>query len=198
MSVLTVARYRAITGDKATDSVVVSALIEDAIDLCVEALGRELEYAANITEALWPTKDGRLWPSRTPLMACTQWTIDGDGLIGVFGPTWPNLTGAISVVYSGGWVERSANPGAVNMLPSYIERDLAFATKALISPPSQEYPAGATSVRLGDAAVTFGPDGAPRAGADSVQWSRRTLRHRYYTVRGAGEPDAFGNNSPWG
>lgn len=183
---VTVDRYRAITGDVATATVAVSAAIEDAEDLLADALGRELASAER-TERLWPTRDGYLWPSCVPITAST-YTIDGNGLYGTFGPAWPDHTGAVSVTYTGGWVERTANPGAVNALPAYIERDLAFAAQRLATPETNDYPVGATSVRLGDAAVTFGPDGAPRPGVDGVKWSRMTLRWRHSTMRGSGTP----------
>jgi hypothetical protein len=187
---LTITRYRAITGDTATESVAVSAAIEEAEELLAEellgdTLDRELEEAER-TETLWPTRDGYLWPTCVPIVAAANYTIDGDGLVGTFGPGWPNESGSVAVLYTGGWVERSANPTATNRLPAYIERDLAFAAHALTAPSPNQYPAGATSVRLGDAAVTFGPDGAPRPGADAVRWSRATLRHRARTTRGAG------------
>jgi hypothetical protein len=157
-----------------------------AADLLADALDRELESAER-TETLWPTRDGMLWPTCVPITACTSHTIDGDGLkYGAYGGTpWPDETEAQSVTYTGGWVERATNPTATNRLPAYIEADIAFAAQALIGPPAQ-FPAGATSVRLGDASVTFGPDGAPRNGVDSVKWSRRTLRHRSTVTRGVG------------
>ena len=187
MPLLTVARYRAITGDTATDAVSVSAAIEEAEELLADALGRELEEADR-TETLWPTRDGYLWPSCVPIVSATGYRIEGDGLVGTFGPGWPDETGAVSVPYRGGWVERTANPTAANRLPAYIERDLAFAAYALKDPTPNTYPAGATQVQLGDASVSFGPGGAPRPGVDDVQWSRPTLRHRYRTTRGTGTP----------
>lgn len=188
MALLTVVRYRAITGDTATSDGTVTARVEDAEDLLIDALGRELASEER-TETMWPDRGGHLWPTCTPISIATGYTIDGHGLIGVFGPAWPDQTGAVSVTYTGGWVERSANPTAANRLPVYIEHDLAWATYALVSPDTAaaQYPAGAVSVRLGDAAVAFGPDGPPRPGAAAVKWSRRTLRHRHSTVRGVGD-----------
>jgi len=184
MSLVTEDRYRAITGDQASDSVSVTAAIESAEDLLADELGRELASAER-TETLWPTRDGYVWPSCVPITVATGYEIDGDGLTGVLGPGWPDSTGSVEVTYTGGWVERTANPTAAHRLPSYIERDLAFAAQSLLDPSPSAYPVGATSVRLGDAAVTFGSDGAPRRGGD-VHWSRATLRHRYRTTRGTG------------
>lgn len=187
---ITIARYRSITGDQATAASAVSALIEDAEDLLEEALERGLASTER-TEKLVPTRDGYLWPSCTPITVATGWTIDGHGLIGTFGPGWPDQTGRVEVTYTGGWVERTANAGEANALPAYIERDIAYAAHALghtSATDGSAYPAGATSVRLGDAAVTFGADGAPRRGSDVVTWSRRTLSWKSRTTRGIGGP----------
>lgn len=194
MSLVTIATYQAITGDYDSDSPSVSARLEEAQELLEDALDRKLAHAEH-TELLRPTRDGYFWPRVVPITAATGYTIDGDGLYGtVTGTRWPDDTGRVSVVYSGGFVERSANPTATNRLPAYIERDLCFAAFALAqNDPDNEgrsittaaYPAGATSVRLGDAAVTFGPGGPPRP-EDAIQWSRRTLRWRHSTTRGAG------------
>lgn len=192
MLIVSIARYRDITGDRSTPSVDVSAKIEHAQELLADALGRELaqdEY----TETLWPTRDGYVWPSNVPIVSCDTHTIDGDGLRwGVTGsilvdPPFGASSG--SFTYVGGWVERSANPAAANRLPAYIEADIAWAARALVdSGTASEFPAGATNVQLGDASVSFGADGAPANDAGAVKWSRRTLRHRNSTVRGAGAP----------
>lgn len=87
---------------------------------------------------------------------------------------------AIEVTYTGGYVERTANPDAPNRLPACIQRDIALAAQALgQTATTSGYPVGAESVRLGDAAVTFGEGGAP-ARSDLVDgcWSRETLRYR--------------------
>ena len=164
MSLVTVARYRALTQDTATASALVEAAIDEATDLLVDALGRPVEQAQR-TEMLEPTRDGWVWPTVVPLVAAPGWTIDGYGLRGPFGPAWPDVTGRVEATYIGGWVERTANPSAPNRLPAYIERDLAYGANALIfAPPAAtatDYPKGATSVSLGDASVTFGADAAP-------------------------------------
>lgn len=185
---VTVARYRAITGDTATDAPTVTARIEEAQGLLEEALDRPLEEAER-TEAMRPTRDGWLWPRATPIVAADGWTVDGLGLRGS-GPfdvlAWPEPAGTVMVTYTGGWVERTANPAAANRLPDHVERDLAFATQALAPVDvGVVVPAGARSVSVGDVAVTFDtpPDGRPRN--DSPQWSRRTFAYRYRPVRGA-------------
>lgn len=189
MSLLTEARYRAITGDTTTAASAVEDAIEEAEAILADALQRELAEDER-TEKLVPTRDGYLWPSCTPITVATGYMIDGYGLAGSFGPAWPDETGRVEVTYTGGWVERTANPSVTNRLPVCIERDLAYAAASIIvAEPvttTSPYPVGATSVRLGDAAVIFGADGAPRRGSDTVVWSRRTLAYRARTIRGAG------------
>jgi hypothetical protein len=184
---LTEARYQAITGDRATNQVAFTAAVELAVERLEDALDRGLAEEERL-EDMWPDRGGWLWPRCTPITVCADYTIDGDGLIGTFGPSWPDQTGKVAVTYTGGWVERSANPSAANRLPTYIEDDLAWATWALLHPDASaaRYPAGATSVRLGDASVSFGPDGAPRPGT-GIKWCRRTLSHRARTVGSAGD-----------
>lgn len=187
MPLLTAARYRALTGDETTATAKVEAKIAIAESLLAEALGRTGLEEAEYTEVLYPTRDGYLWPAHLPIVSCTGYTIDGHGLYGTFGPAWPNTTGGVTVTLTGGWVERSANPTAANRLPVYIEVDLAEAAQTLLAVgTTSQFPEGATSVRLGDAAVTFGPDGAPSSGLDSVRWSSMTLKWKAGAVRGAG------------
>ncbi|QQS25155.1 MAG: hypothetical protein IPM43_01825 [Actinomycetota bacterium] len=177
MSLVTVARYRAITGDTATTASTVTARIEDAVDLLEEVLDRPLESAER-TEALTPTRDGKLWPRAVPVTDPGDYTVDGLALKGgMFGST------TFTVTYTGGWVEPSADPSATNRLPVCIEEDLAWAAHALIHPgPGLDVPAGATSVQLGDVSVSF-RGGAPGVNRSGIRWSRRTLAYRYRVTR---------------
>lgn len=186
---VTVATYQQVTGDYTTDPVTVSARIEEAQDLLADALDRPLAHGER-TETLYPTRDGYLWPKATPITDAGSYTVEGLGLRAV----WPNgvdvltdsLTGGVAVTYSGGWVERTANPSAANRLPRELERDIALAAFALgQQTPSTAIPAGARSVSLGDASISFGADGAPAPGAARVQWSRRTLGYRYRVIGAA-------------
>lgn len=187
MSLLTVARYRAITGDVDTTEAAVTARVELAVDRLEDALDRPLE-SAELTETLTPTRDGKLWPRATPVTDPGDYTVDGLALkwatpgVDMFGST------TVDVTYTGGWVERSANPNATNRLPACIEEDLAWAAWALLHPdPGREspVPTGARSVQLGDVGVTFGPNGAPPPNRSGITWSRRTLGYRYRVPRGS-------------
>lgn len=187
---VTVATYRQTTGDQATDPVTVSALIEEAQEQLADALDRPLEHGT-YTEMLYATRDGSLWPRVTPITEATGYTINGLGLtmawLGVLSDPIVNGAGCgVSVTYSGGWIERSANPTAANRLPKCIETDLCWAVHALREEPSPlQVPAGARSVSLGDASIAFGPDGAPRPGDARLQWSRRTLGYRHRVIGGS-------------
>lgn len=181
MSLVTVARYRAITGDTVTGDAAVTALLEEATWKLEEDLARPLESAERI-EPMWPDRNGWLWPLALPITAAPGWTIDGNALRGGAWPltSWPESTDYVSVTYTGGYVERTANPNAANALPLCIERDLAWAAYVLRSPADlvAQVPAGATSVTVGDISVNFGR-GTSRSGDDlAIRWSRATLRYR--------------------
>lgn len=186
---VTIERYRAITGDRANQDVAVTAAIEQAEEELADDLGRPLAEGA-YSEYMVPTRDGMLWPKATPIVTAEGYSIvDGVGLCRSYG-VWSS--GPATIAYTGGWVERTANPTAPNRLPTCIEEDLAWRARAIVCPDADgidlsEIPAGATSVRLGDAAVGFGGSGAParaRSEAGPPRWSRRTLAYRHRVVRG--------------
>jgi hypothetical protein len=179
--IVTVERYQAITGDTTTAASAVSARIEEAVDLLEEELDRPLEETER-TEIMWPSRDGIwLWPRATPIMVAAGYKIEGNGLRSA-GLGWlgndPFLTDrTVTVTYTGGWVERTANPAATNRLPVHIERDLAWVAYALGHPNviAQQIPAGASSVRLGDVAISFaGAAGSRTVDEMSIRWSQRT------------------------
>lgn len=190
MSLVTVARYRAITGDQVTASALVEDRLDEAVELLEEVLGRPLASAER-TEQCWPTRDGRLWPRVTPITAAAGYDIDGNALLPSaftsFDPTARTTT--VTVTYTGGYVERTANPASVNRLPSCIERDLAWVAKALGATDAAGLvaglPPGARSVSLGDLSITFA-DSADSADPSTmgIRWSKRTLAHRYTRVGG--------------
>jgi hypothetical protein len=182
MSLLTTDRYRAITGDDAADATV-SALIEDAVAKLEEDLGRPLEAVERI-EQVWPDRRGYLYPLATPITEAEGWTVEGNALRAGSWPlsaSWPATVDYVSVTYTGGYVERTANPDATNRLPICMERDLAWAAYALGHPTqlASQLPAGASSVSVGDISVSFGGGGTMRSGDDlAIRWSRSTLRYR--------------------
>lgn len=179
--ILTVERYRSITGDEATAASAVSARIEEAVELLEEYLDRPLESGEQ-TEVVRPDRRGHLWPKATPITDGGDYTIDGLALVGA--SPWPftftDPATSLTITYTGGWT--------ADTLPGCIARDLAYAAYRLEHPPAlgvSDFPEGATSVRLGDAAVSFGPGGAPSssvAGSTDAWWSKRTRSYRYAAV----------------
>lgn len=194
---VTIDRYRAITGDRTTPAVDFANALDDAVDRLEERLDRKLASAQR-TERMFPTRDWSLWPHATPVTAVPNgWTADGDRLFRSDGfgfpvdfNSWPNT--GVDVTYTGGWVERTANPSVANRLPAFIEADLAWAAYQLVRPAraaaALDVPEGATSISLGDASVSYGPKGAvataPAEGR--IKWSRRTLSYSW--IRIGGEP----------
>lgn len=186
-----VERYRSITGDNVSGDIEVSAKIEDAIDRLEEDLERPLRFAER-AEPMYPGSDRRVYPHAVPIMVADGYTIDGYSLLGTWPWPWFDITtdsrAAPVITYSGGWVERSANPGAINRLPSHFEEDIAFAAYGLLHPSpagASSIPQGAVSVSLGDASVSFGPGGAPSPGRRGITWSRATMRYRYQRLGGS-------------
>ena len=188
MSLLvTTARYQVITGDTTTATASVTAAIEDATALLADELGRpDALKSEERTETMQVGDGGQLRPLAVPVTVCAGYTFDTAAIFGgapdsvAFRGVFPDdLPNTVAVTYSGGWVERSANPSATNRLPTELEYDIAWAAHALVHPGlGAAVPVGATSVSLGDAAVSFGAGGAPARGEAGVTWSRKTLRWR--------------------
>jgi hypothetical protein len=184
-------RYRQITGDQDAGWPAVSGWINEAVERLEDTLDRKLEEAER-TERMFPTRDGSLWPHALPIIAAAGYTIDGNRLIGTWlEPVVDLITGHTryrEVTYTGGWVERTANPDAANRLPTCIEEDVAVAAYLIGHPipftSQSAVPVGAVSVSLGDASVNFGPRGAQAARPTTITWSRKTLGYRYQRIGG--------------
>lgn len=191
MSLLvTVDRYQVITGDTASAASAVTGALIDAQALLEEELDRGLDEQSR-AERMYPDSQGRLYPKCTPItVPPSGLLVDGNMLYSsspfravpefIFEGNWVDLT------YTGGYVERTANPDATNRLPEHVERDLAWCAFRALNPAAfQAYalmPAGASRVDMGDAMVMFGNRGAPgevRVGSDGLTdpvWSRATMR----------------------
>lgn len=179
MLLVSVERYRAITGDVATPSVTVTALMEEAQEDLAEVLERPLTHDT-YTEQLAPTRDGMLWPRATPITSAIGWTIDGHGLRG--GATWPFdwASSGVLVTYEGGWTDET--------VPRCIQRDLCAAVQVMAAPAPTgvTVPKGAISATVGDVAINYGAAGARGSSVSDrlrAVWSRRTLSYRYRVER---------------
>jgi hypothetical protein len=167
-------RYRLITGDQTTSTSEITAAAETAQDWLEADLGRELEYGVRV-DVLEIMPDGTVYPPVLPLHAVDdyEWfagTVYGVGQALDFTSSQLGPYRA-TISYTGGY--------AASAVPADIEADLAWATYQILRPADvTAIPAGATSVRLGDAAVTFaGPIGRTR-GSSTVQWSPGVWRYR--------------------
>lgn len=177
------ATYAIVTGDTTSGNTAVEDALADATALLEEKLERKLAEQ-ELTERLLPDSEGRLYPTVTPIVSAPGFTVYGDVIVG--GPFWtsPGFTlydPRAQVTYTGGYVERSANPTAANILPKHVEIDLCWAAYTLLHPAElaaiQAAPAGASSRSVGDASVTL-KQGAPDNPSDVLAstWSRDTLR----------------------
>lgn len=187
MSLLvTVERYRVITGDTSTAASAASAAIEDATDMLAERLGRPGALKAEErTEAVRVGPTGLLRPLAVPVTVCAGYTFDTAAVYGASPDSVSvigfadNLPRTVALTYTGGFVERTANPTDPARLPEHMERDLALAARAIVSGVGDTAaPAGAVSVSLGDASVSYGPGGPPAGAEAGISWSRQTLAWR--------------------
>lgn len=195
MALLTIGRYRIITGDTTSASAVIEDAIEDATALLEEDLGGRKLESAERTERLkiyYSTvfAGGRVYPTHTPVTAVTDddyEIVTPSTLAGVSPDTTDNpFFGAVephaSVTYTGGFVERTANVGDSNVLPAYVEYDLAWAAHSILRPSElTAVPAGATSIRVGDLSVGYANPTSSRT-KSSARWSDHTLKLRRRTV----------------
>lgn len=174
------ARYVSLTGDATSASATVEAALVEAQDLLEDELGRIgllEEDGADKVERLKLYDDsvlgGTVYPAGVPITDAGDFTLAGAMLISVppdGGPFfYRDGERYATVTYRGGFTSAT--------VPAYMARDIAFAAHQLVhSPVPSSIPAGATSVRVGDAAVTFGSPVA--GGAIGIGWSKATLRHR--------------------
>lgn len=173
MSVVTLARYRTITGDTASASGLVEQALADAQADLEEDLDRPLESAER-TERLRlysTTRHGWVvYPRAHPITDAGDLTIAGAAVYGasplgspIFGGDDP---GFAEVTYTGGYT--------ASTVPRCIEQDIAWAAHTRLH-PAVPVQVGATAVSLGDASVSFGAGGARGTAAN---WSRQTMRYR--------------------
>lgn len=161
-SLVTVDRYLTLTGDQAHGPSEIQDALDDAQVAIEEYLRRPLTSQAR-TETLRIYRGNRVYPSATPISAATDYDIVGNALVGATADEGPVFITDVSdypqratVTYTGGYTAAT--------LPKVLERAIADTAYDALNPSSSSasFPAGATSVRLGDAAVTFArPTSAP-------------------------------------
>lgn len=174
---VTVEQYRALTGDNTTDRTVVAEQLRAAQQLVEEYLRRPLELAERTERMRLYDLDGTwtAFPKATPVLSATGYTIVGAGLVGatpdvVGGPFARTADPFATITYTGGWSPVT--------LPLTVAREIAQTARALIAASTATVPAGATSVRVGDLAVTYGSGSGGALGLDSRQALRGYVRRR--------------------
>jgi hypothetical protein len=174
VSLLTVERYRVLTGDNDTANSAVTAAIEDAQRLLADELGRPGIEVGTYTEVLPVSRSLAVYPSVLPILTVPA---GYDHYLGVVhdvtpdgAPFWDRRQPTITLTYTGGWDDTT--------VPEPVARDLAQAAYQILRPTTEQVPSGATSVTLGDASVTFGADGYQGGPGAGISWSAATLRHR--------------------
>lgn len=192
-SIVTVDDYRRITRDTTSTDDDVLAQLDSAEQLVAEYLRRpdRLAYGTYsdrlrlyVAENIDGGYEGAYvcYPPATPIESADGGltVLSPRSVAGAFPDGGPFLEGIIgqgvqpyaTVTYTGGWT--------VETLPETIRREIALTARTALS-TSTSTPVGATSVQLGDAAVTYGTAGAPLAGdltAASKKILRRYMRRR--------------------
>jgi hypothetical protein len=163
VALLTYDRYVSLTGDTTTAVSAVEARIPDAEQAVSEFLGRPLEYG-EYTDRLHIDVDGRVYPKAIPVSSvpasATYQVWDSRCLsyvtaAGDFLTEWPDMGDGYlerqpraDVTYTGGWTAATA--------PLRLLQAIAQATYGLSNPtPLTDASVGATSVSVGDAAITW-------------------------------------------
>lgn len=190
MTVLvSVDRYQVITGDTDSATAQVETAIADAGRLLADDLGRpDILYGTHTeTLQLWPhpqTGVAQAYPSVVPVHSeSTGLEVRDDVIYGASPDSSPSLDAygapptAATLTYTAGW---KADGTGRAKTPGLVERDLAWCAHALLRPSATtRIPAGATQVKLGDAAVTFASPQTP--GAAGIVWSKATMRWKRRT-----------------
>jgi len=147
------ARYRALSRDLSTSQVDVEAALADAVEAIEDRLHRGLE-AKERTESLLVHRNLEVYPPSTPILVAEGYTRSGN-LLWASSAAFPSpiffgsvidVPYRLDVTYTGGWT--------ADTLPSRIERAIVATAKAFLAPASQA-PAGALQVTVGDAHVQY-------------------------------------------
>lgn len=173
---ISIARYREITGDTSTASAVVETAITDAQAILEDLLRRPLEQAQR-TERLRVFPDGRVYPRATPIISAAAGAdIYGNAIVdGTPAGTFLEPDDYASVTYTGGYDPAETDLSAVDYVPVELQRAVAWGAYSVLRPADGvQAPAGASAVSVGDVSVSYGPGGAPAAG--EVQFDRGLIR----------------------
>lgn len=176
---VTIARYRDITGDSTSSSAVIEDALTDAQALLEEELHRPLEQGTRTERCriFGEPRGATVYPSATPLVTTsTGGTVVGHAIVAptTGGSFLLDPDGYATVTYLGGY-DPAATAGDADYLPRTLERAIAWAARALVDPATfASVPSGATSASVGDVSLTWGPGGSPAQG--EVSFDRKLVR----------------------
>lgn len=164
-----VADYRWVTQDQSTPSGNVEHALDDALDLAEDYCNRRFAYAEH-TETLYVYRDGKVYPTNTPVASVTSpanlgsTAIQGAGIyLGVFLPTPAYLNAGdwqagvppqSAVTYMGGYQPYGVDDGPTSALPTTVFRVVSRIAWLITHPAVlQGVPGGARSAAVGDVSV---------------------------------------------
>lgn len=165
-----VADYRWVTGDQTTPSANVEQALDDALGIVEGHCNRKFAYGEH-TETLYVYRDGKCYPTNTPLASVSSPTnlgstaLQGAGVyLGVFLPTpayinsgdWQaGIPPQSKVTYMGGYQPYRSGAGPTDDLPTTLVRALCRVAWLILHPVALPgVPAGAKSASVGDVSVT--------------------------------------------
>jgi len=161
MPVVSLADYRRLSGDRDSYDGDVEAALADAQNLLESRTSRFFDKG-DYTEELVVSSSGWVYPSAYPIYFVAGQdasVIDGAsvrawGLSNTSGYNWDDQTVKVIVSYNGGYENETA--------PYELKQLIVDIANKIAVPQTTEAPRGATSVRSGNVAVTYGGAGAGR------------------------------------
>lgn len=169
---ITVADYRDLTGDLTTDDGAAEVAIVRAQKLLSEYLRRGITLEERTEPVQLVGAIG--YPRAVPVTNAGTYTIIDDYRIeiGELVYEWGQQVNHVRVTYTGGY--------DLDTAPETIKGAIAEMTRTIVSTTAMAIPGGASSVRLGDAAVTFskGYSGGPLT--DDIK--SRVAKYRWRNV----------------
>jgi hypothetical protein len=186
MPLVTFQQYVTLTGDDCASEYQVSARVERAVSALEERLNGRILTAGEYTETLQVGHDARVYPHAYPVTsvpvdasyqidplsnAALRWVFPSDITF-----NWPEDIGLhgepywASVTYTGGYT--------ADTLPVELGDAIVGLARSYGSQLSAQL-VGATSVRLGDAAVTYGSSGLSGLDARAPGLGDTIRRYRY-------------------
>jgi hypothetical protein len=183
---VTVDRYQTITSDLSTASGAVASALTDAQLLLEERLGRPLEQDERTERArMFQERRGMaVYPQALPLISVSDpsgASIEGAAFVGGSPTSWADFAwsdGYRDITYVGGYDPAETDPNEEDFLPRTLERAIAWAAYADLQSAAvtASLPAGVTSARVGDVALTWGGGGFFPGASGEIAFSASVVR----------------------